>query len=112
MPMITPPLTWLSVVNWLMMSPQSCTAVTRLTVTRPVSVSTATSANCTPPAPLDDKPCCHLPLATSGVTPSFLQAEGQFLPRTSGRPDCFCKSANAFWQASNTAGETEAHVVL
>src|ERR1017187_6592989 len=112
MPMMMPPLTWLSVVVWLTINPQSCTQRIFLTVTRPVSVSTATSANCTPPAPCDDKPCCHLPPTTNGLTPSFLHAASHFSPRASATPLCFCNSSSALVQASKTAGATDAQVVL
>ena len=47
-----PPCTWLSICSGFIGRPQSCTATTRSTRTRPVSVSTVTSANCTPPSEL------------------------------------------------------------
>src|SRR5438552_2669796 len=48
--MMMPPLTWLSQVSLLTINPQSCTHRTFFTFTKPVSVSTSASANCTPPA--------------------------------------------------------------
>src|SRR4029453_2473680 len=48
MPWMTPPWIWLSVVSALTTTPQSWTATTRSTLTFPVSVSPATSANCAP----------------------------------------------------------------
>src|SRR5882724_972092 len=83
-----------------------------LTFVNPVSVSISTSANCTPPAPEDERPFCHWPLTVSGVMPSFLQALAQFLPRASSTPDCFCNSSRAFVQTSWMAGATDAVVVL
>src|SRR5262245_35991530 len=46
--MMTPPATCDVQVSLLTTSPQSCTAVIALSVTTPVSVSTSTSAACTP----------------------------------------------------------------
>src|SRR5215831_11311806 len=91
MPMRIPPFTWLSHVS---------------------SVSISTSANCTPPAPEEERPSCHWPLTLRGVTPSFLQAPAHFSPRASSTPDCFCNSARALVQTSKIAGATEAVVVL
>src|SRR4051812_32328860 len=112
MPMMMPPLTWLSQVSLLTISPPSCTQVIFFTLVKPVSVSTSTSANCTPPAPLEDKPSCHWPLTCSGFTPSFLHAATQLSPFASGTPVCCCNSAKALVQTSKIAGETEAEVVL
>jgi hypothetical protein len=57
--MMMPPLIWLSSVFWSMIRPQSWTPTTLSTVTRPVSVSTETSANCTPQAWSVESPSCH-----------------------------------------------------
>src|SRR5579859_4075418 len=59
MPMIMPLLAWLSAVSLFTISPPSCTHVICFTLTKPVSVSTSTSANCTPAVPLEENPCCH-----------------------------------------------------
>src|SRR6266481_8948285 len=112
MPMMIPPLTWLSQVSLLMISPPSCTQVIFLTFTKPVSVSTSTSANCTPPAPLEESPSCHWPCDVRGLTPSFRQAVNQFDPRASATPVFFCKSWRAFVQVSKMAGQTDAALLL
>src|SRR5271154_4114566 len=110
--MMTPPLIWVSQVSLSTTSPQSCTHKILRTLTKPVSVSTSTSANWTPPAPLDESPSCHLPCDVSGVTPSLRQAANQFGPRASATPVCFCKSCSAFVQASKIAGQTDAALLL
>src|SRR5262245_28916266 len=110
--MMMPPLTWLSHVSLLTINPPSCTQVTFFTFTNPVSVSTSTSTNCTPPAPVDERPSTHCPETMRGFTPSFLQAAFQFSPRASVTPLVFCNSVSAFVQVSKIAGETDAQVVL
>src|SRR5271156_1718936 len=110
--MITPPLIWVSQVSLSTTSPQSCTHKTLRTFTKPVSVSTSTSANCTPPAPLEESPFCQLPCEVSGFTPSLRQADGQFGPRASATPAFSCKSWSAFVQASRMAGQTDAALLL
>src|SRR5271165_2327 len=92
--------------------PQSCTQTIRLTLTNPVSVSTSTSAICTPPTPRLESPSFHRPLATTGFIRRRAVAERQFDPVGSDIPEANARSASAFWQASNTAGATEAAVVL
>src|SRR3989454_72052 len=76
MPMMTAPWHWLSAVFTSRTRPQSWTATYLLIFTMPVSVSTETSAICTPPTPLD--PRLHgpgfLPVAWMALTPSFAQA--------------------------------------
>src|SRR5580704_10729378 len=110
--MMTPPLIWVSQVSLSTTSPQSCTHRTLRTFTKPVSVSTSTSANCTPPAPLEESPSCHLPCDVRGLTPSFRQAATQFDPRASATPVFFSKSWSAFVQASKMAGQTDAALLL
>src|SRR6516225_10671869 len=116
MPMITPPLIWLSSVSVSMIRPQSWTATTFFTVTSPVSVSTSTSANCTPYAgPVARPGCClgrYFVCTVSSVTPSFLQAANQLSPRASATPVCACNCCNASPQSNKTVGDTEAQVVL
>src|SRR5215831_7458437 len=114
MPMMIPPLIWLMLPRRLTTRPQSCTQTIRLTLTNPVSVSTSTSAICTPPTPLLESPCFQLqrPRATIRCIRRRLVAAGQFNPVGSDTPEADARSASAFWQASNTAGATEAAVVL
>ena len=66
--MMTPPATCDSQPCRLMMVPQSCTATTRVQRTTPVSVSTLTSATCTPPTPLLASPWPSVLLVTSIVS--------------------------------------------
>src|SRR5215469_15424866 len=110
--MITPPFSWLSQVRRFKINPPSCTTRTFFTFTKPVSVSTSTSANCTPPVLVLERPRCHWPCATRGFIPSFLHALDQFTPRASATPVCCCKASSALVQASSMAGETEGEVLL
>src|ERR1017187_8033008 len=112
MPMMMPPLIWLSAVSLLTNNPASCTQTIFLTLTNPVSVSTSTSANCTPAAPWEESPCCHSPRTTRGFMPSFLHASGQLAPLASATPACCCNCSSALAQASKIAGATDAQVVL
>ena len=59
-----------------MISPQSCTATILLMLTTPVSMSTETSAICTPPTPLEFRsPGPGLaPVRRHGKAPSIAQA--------------------------------------
>src|SRR5437660_12361355 len=107
-----PPLTWLSQVSLLTISPPSCTQRIFFTLTKPVSVSTSTSANWTPPAPLEERPSCHSPETCNGSTPSFLQASAQCSPRASATAAFLCNSASAFVQTLWIPGATEGVVVL
>src|SRR5438270_9501079 len=72
--MTTPPATCDSQPCRLTTRPQSCTATTLVQRTTPVSVSTRTSASCTPPTPLLDSPGVQLPLALTVSMPSRAQA--------------------------------------
>ena len=69
-----PPMHWLSAVSSSTINPQSCTQVMRVTFVTPVSMSTSTSANCTPLVPLADSPRSHSPSTDSGCMPSSLHA--------------------------------------
>src|SRR6516225_9233172 len=100
MPIRMPPLTWLSQVSLLTIRPPSWTQVIFFTLVKPVSVSTSTSANWTPPAPLEDRPCCHFPETTSGSTPSFLQAADHFSASPEETPVLLSSSALPFVQTS------------
>src|SRR5258708_7106601 len=112
MPIIIPPRTWLMLASRLTTRPQSCTQRIRLTLTNPVSVSTSTSAICTPPTPRLESPSFQRPRATIGFIRKRAVADHQFEPVGSEIPETDASSASAFWQASNTAGATEAAVVL
>ena len=77
------------------MSPQSCTHSMRVTFVTPVSMSTSTSANCTPLVPLAESPASHSPSTDTGSVPSRRHAAFQSRPlegsafdemRPSGRP--------------------------
>src|SRR5271166_4771199 len=61
MPMMTPPATCDSQPCLLTMLPQSCTATNFNIVTTPVSISTLTSATCTPPGEFCLLPTFRLP---------------------------------------------------
>ncbi len=54
--MMQPPKSWLSAVLRLIIVPTSCTATVLIILTIPVSVSTDTSAICTPPTPAELRP--------------------------------------------------------
>src|SRR5215472_346039 len=110
--MIIPPLTWLMLASRLTTRPQSCTQTILLTLTNPVSVSTSTSAICTPPTPRLESPSFQRPRATTGFIRRRAVAARQFSPVGSDMPEADVRSASALWQASNTAGATEAAVVL
>src|SRR5262245_5163657 len=90
--MMTPPATCDSQASLLTTRPQSCTATIRLQRTTPVSVSTVTSATCTPPTPTLEMPrlagCCdsgkvHRPVPRASSMPSLAHASFQshFLSR-------------------------------
>src|ERR1700690_956225 len=77
----------------------SCTATTRFILTMPVSISTETSAICTPPTPDEFKPpglrWLFSPISEILVTPSFWQAAFQVrlfagLPFAWMRPSTAC----------------------
>ena len=77
--MMSAPFTWLSAVFTSTTRPQSCTATILFTRTMPVSVSTETSAICTPPTPLLVRSgglslSGFLPRTVSGTAPIFAQA--------------------------------------
>src|SRR6516225_1220248 len=82
--MMTPPATCDSQHSLLMTMPQSCTATTLVQRTTPVSVSTRTSAICTPPTPFPDRPAltssslaassAHWPCPLTLSMPSLAQA--------------------------------------
>src|SRR5437899_688121 len=72
--MTTPPATCDSQPCLLMIRPQSCTATTLVQRTTPVSVSTRTSAICTPPTPTFDSPAVQSPLPSITSMPSRAQA--------------------------------------
>ncbi len=77
--MMSAPNIWLSAVRRSITRPQSCTATILLTLTMPVSVSTLTSAICTPPTPLFVRSggwsrSGFLPCAAIGVGPIFAHA--------------------------------------
>ncbi len=65
-----PPMHWLSAVSGSRISPQSCTQTMRETFVTPVSMSTSTSANCTPLVPLAERPASHSPSTDTGSVPS------------------------------------------
>src|SRR5712692_5932111 len=75
--MMTPPAICDSQPCLLMTMPQSCTAKNFVQRTTPVSVSTLTSAICTPPTLTFDKPGDHLPAAETVSMPSLAQASFQ-----------------------------------
>ena len=72
MPISTPPCTWLSISFGFIGRPQSCTATTRSTRIAPVSVSTDTSANCTPPRSL----LRRVGIAHAAAEPAIVVAAG------------------------------------
>src|SRR3954447_12253230 len=72
--MMTPPATCDSQPCLLMIRPQSCTATIFVQRTTPVSVSTSTSATCTPPTPLFDRPSVKLPVPFTWSMPSLAHA--------------------------------------
>src|SRR2546426_781877 len=79
--MIIAPKTWLSQVFMSMIRPQSCTATKLFILTTPVSMSTKTSAICTPPTPAVVSvpvPGC-LPRVVIGCVPSFAHASFQVM---------------------------------
>src|SRR5581483_2136270 len=76
-PMMTPPATCEAQHRALTTRPQSCTATIFLQRTTPVSVSTVTSAICTPQTPLFDRPGDQLPLTDTVSMPSRAQASFQ-----------------------------------
>src|SRR5438876_11186942 len=76
-PMTTPPATCDSQPCLLMIKPQSWTATTLVQRTTPVSVSTLTSAICTPPTPLLERPDVQLPVPFTLSMPSRAQASFQ-----------------------------------
>src|SRR5436853_6016164 len=76
--MMTPPATCDSQPSLLTIRPQSCTAQTLVQRTTPVSVSTMTSATCTPPTPTLDSPGVHLPSPLTVFMPSLAQASFHF----------------------------------
>ena len=89
--MISAPKTWLSVSLRLTIRPQSCTATILFTRTMPVSMSTETSAICTPPTPLLIRsPGPGLAPRTVIGTPPILPGRflpGQALARVALHPD-------------------------
>src|SRR5438034_9367189 len=72
--MTTPPATWDSQVNLLTTRPQSCTATNLVQRTTPVSVSTNTSATCTPPTCTLDRPGVQSPVPLTLSMPSRAHA--------------------------------------
>src|SRR5947209_6142866 len=83
--MITPPASWDSQQSLLTTKPQSCTATNFVQRTTPVSVSTRTSAICTPPTWTFDKPAVHLPAPRTDSMPNLAHASfhDQLLPALS-----------------------------
>src|SRR5262245_9457994 len=77
MPMMMPPAICDSQPCLLMTMPQSWTPTNFVQRTTPVSVSTETSATCTPPTLTLDRPGDHLPLAETVSMPSLAQASFQ-----------------------------------
>src|SRR5947209_3150559 len=138
--MMTPPATCDSQPSLLTIRPQSCTATTFVQRTWPVSVSTSTSATCTPPTPDFEMPRfsglsasleVHEPVALACSMPSLAQASFQAhdLPRvlsttlpTSILRSSFLepslpatlskKSSSAAAAACNVAGACDGQVVL
>src|ERR1700730_11084252 len=118
-----------------MTMPQSWTATTLVQRTTPVSVSTETSATCTPPTPLLESPGVQLPVPLTESIPSLAQASfhdqplpfSRLLPRltilpastpsssffTPRRGAIFSKSASrAALAAFRNAGAVPGQVVL
>src|SRR6516225_5855741 len=138
--MMTPPATCDSHVSLSTTMPQSWTATTCVQRTTPVSVSTTTSATCTPPTPTLDKPLVSGALASPAVQapwplacamPSLEHAsfQGHDLPRflsvtlpasitrsstldSSFAAICLKKSSRAASAALKVAGACEGNVVL
>ena len=100
--------------------------------TMPVSMSTVTSANCTPLVPLDERPACHAPSTDTGSVPRCLHASFHVRPFDASPFTCtrppsatrfsgvvfsagatFANNAfSAFTDVTRIAGDTDAAVVL
>src|SRR5262249_13658658 len=104
--MMTPPATWLSQPCLLTSRPQSCTATILVQRTTPVSVSTSTSATCTPPTCTFEmprlagwfaSPACHRPVALASSIPRRAHASFHvqllFLPLSWTLPPSRLRSA-------------------